>query len=217
MQRTNPAPLLPDRRSFLWSLAGLGVAGKALALKPQKDSETVYRFTTPECEVQMSVEYFGSSEVHSLRFRDFLSHHAFCLSANGAEDPACVQRFSGSLAIAHYRFRSRHHARMPLTVRERVLTIDHDSRLDPRPPFEKLLAVDGEPSATSRPLVTTRKIPTPQPPAPARSRSGVSCVRTSISMKSHPPSSSFTGSTPSTASRFSMSSPASRPTSSVLS
>ncbi len=142
MQPTNPAPLLPDRRSFLWSLASLGVARKALALKPQKDSETVYRFATPECEVQMSVEYFGSSEVHSLRFRDFLSHHAFCLSPNGAEDPDCVQRFSGSLAIAHYRFRSRHHARVPLTVRERVLTIDHDSRLDPRPPFEKRLAVD---------------------------------------------------------------------------
>jgi hypothetical protein len=142
MQPTDPAPSLPDRRSFLWSVASLGVAGKALALKPQKDSETVYRFTTPACDVQMSVEYFGSSEVHSLRFRDFLSHRAFCLSANGADDPGCFQRFSGSLAIAHYRFRSRHHARMPITLRERVLTIDHDCRLDPRPPFEKLLAVD---------------------------------------------------------------------------
>lgn len=142
MQPTASASLLPDRRSFLWSLASLGVAGKALALSSQNPSETVYRFTTPECEVQMSVEYFGSSEVHSLRFRDFLNHHALCLSANGTEDPNCLQRFSGSLAIAHYRFRSRRHARMPLTLRERVLTIDHDSRLDPRPPFEKLLAVD---------------------------------------------------------------------------
>jgi hypothetical protein len=142
MQPAASTPLLPGRRSFLWYLASLGVAGKALASQSQKDSETVYRFTTPECEVQMSVEYFGNSEVRSLRFRDFLSHHALCLSANGTEDPSCLQRFSGSLAIAHYRFRSRHHARMPLTLRERVLTIDHDSRLDPRPPFEKLLAVD---------------------------------------------------------------------------
>jgi hypothetical protein len=142
MQPAASAPLLPGRRGFLWSLASLGVAGKALALSSQSPSETVYRFTTPECEVQMSVEYFGNSQVRSLRFRDFLSHHAFCLSANGTEDPNCLQRFSGSLAIAHYRFRSRHHARMPLTLRERVLTIDHDSRLDPRPPFEKLLAVD---------------------------------------------------------------------------
>ena len=142
MQPTASAPLLPDRREFLWSMASLGVAGKTWTMKPQKDSETVYRFATPECEVQMSVEYFGSSEVQSLRFRDFLSHHALCLSANGTQDPNCLERFSGSLAIAHYRFRSRRHARMPLTLRERVLTIDHDNRLDPRPPFEKLLAVD---------------------------------------------------------------------------
>ncbi len=142
MQPAISATHLPNRRTFLWSLASLGVAGKALASQSRKDAETVYRFTTPECEVQMSVEYFGNSEVRSLRFRDFLSHHAFCLSANGAEDPGCLQRFSGSLAIAHYRFRSRHHARMPLNLRERVLTIDHDSRIDPRPPFEKLLAVD---------------------------------------------------------------------------
>lgn len=142
MRPTASALSLPDRRSFLWSLASLGVAGKALASQSRKDAETVYRFTTPECEVQMSVEYFGNSEVRSLRFRDYLNHHPLCLSADGTEDPSCVQRFSGSLAIAHYRFRSRHHARMPLTLRERVLTIDHDSRLDPRPPFEKLLAVD---------------------------------------------------------------------------
>lgn len=142
MQATISAPSLQNRRSFLWSLASVGIAGKALASQPRKDSETVYRFTTPECEVQMSVEYFGNSEVRSLRFCDFLNHHALCLSADGTEDASCVQRFSGSLAIAHYRFRSRHHARMPLTLRERVLTIDHDSRLDPRPPFEKLLAVD---------------------------------------------------------------------------
>jgi hypothetical protein len=133
----------PDRRSFLWSLAGVGMAGRALALKSEKESEIVYHFATPDCEVQMSVEYFGSAEISSLRFRDFLSRHTFCVSASGEEDPGCAQRFSGSLAIAHYRFRSRHHSQTPLNLRERVLTIDHDSRLDPRPPFEKLLAVQG--------------------------------------------------------------------------
>lgn len=168
MQPTASASLLPSRRSFLWSLASLGVASKALAFKSQNPSEIVYRFATPECEVQMSVEYFGSSEVHRLRFCDFLNHHALCLSANGTEDPNCLQRFSGSLAIAHYRFRSRRHARMPLTLRERVLTIDHDSRLDPRPPFEKQMAVEAgaasdiqafgynpenpDPAASARPL-----------------------------------------------------------------
>ena len=138
-----PLQRRPNRRYFLWSLASVGVAGKALALKSEKESELVYRFATPDCEVQMSVEYFGSAEITSLRFRDFLSRHAFCLSASGEENSGCAQPFSGSLAIAHYRFRSRNHSRTPLNLRERVLTIDHDSRLDPRPPFEKLLAVQG--------------------------------------------------------------------------
>jgi hypothetical protein len=45
------------------------------------------------------------------------------------------------MAIAHYRFRSRHSA-TPLNLRERVLTIDHDSRIRPRAPFERTLAVE---------------------------------------------------------------------------
>jgi hypothetical protein len=134
-------PPLPTRRSFLWSLASVGVAGKAWAARSDRNSETVYRLATPACEVQLSVEYFSNSEVNSLRFRDFLSRHSFCLSATGEEDPNCAQRFSGSLAIAHYRFRSHRHAPLPLNLRERVLTIDHDSRLDPRPPFEGLVKV----------------------------------------------------------------------------
>jgi hypothetical protein len=137
-----------NRRSFLWSLAtvgtSIGLASKAFAFKSDKESETVYRIRTPECEVRMSVEYFGNSEISSLRFRDSLTQRAFCLSANGEEDRSCVARFSGSMAIAHYHFRSRPHAQPPLQLRERVLTIDHDSRMDPRPPFERLLAVQRE-------------------------------------------------------------------------
>jgi hypothetical protein len=137
-----------SRRSFLWSLAtvgaGVGLTTRALALKPEKNSETAYRILTPECEVRMSVEFFGNSEPSSLRFRDSLTQRAFCLSAAGDADRGCVARFSGSMAIAHYRFRSRPHVQPPLHLRERVLTIDHDSRMDPRPPFERLLAVQRE-------------------------------------------------------------------------
>ena len=50
----------------------------------------------------------------------------------------------GSIAIARYEFRSRSHVRLPLNLRERVLTIDHDSRMSPRPPFEKTLTVERE-------------------------------------------------------------------------
>jgi hypothetical protein len=149
---SNPPLQSPARRSLLWSLvrvgatagASAGLTSKALALKPERNSETVYRILTPECEVQMSVEYFGSSETSSLRFRDFLTQRAFCISPNGEEDHTCAAQFSGSMAIAHYRFRSHRHAPPPLQLRERVLTIDHDIRMDPRPPFERLLAVQRE-------------------------------------------------------------------------
>jgi hypothetical protein len=138
----------PNRRSFLWSLgmvgASVGLTTKAFAFNSDKESETVYRILTPECEVRMSVEYFGNSETNSLRFRDFLTKRAFCLTPSGEEDRNCAARFSGSMAIAHYHFRSHHHSQPPLNMRERVLTIDHHSRLDPRPPFEGLLAVQRE-------------------------------------------------------------------------
>jgi hypothetical protein len=123
-------------------MAGIAVSTQAFAFGRQTEPETVYRFATSECEVQLSVEYFGRSEVNSLRFRDFLTRNRFCLSAKGTEDAGCMQQFAGSLAIAHYRFRFRNHAKVSLSLRERVLTIDHDSHLDPRPPFEKLLPVE---------------------------------------------------------------------------
>jgi hypothetical protein len=150
MTKSLPSPRSQNlnRRSFLWSLASVGTSvgltSKAFAFKSDKESETVYRIRTPECEVRMSVEYYGNSETSSLRFRDSLTPRAFCLSANGEEDHSCVARFSGSMAIAHYHFRSRVHGQPPLQLRERVLTIDHDSRMNPRPPFERLLAVQRE-------------------------------------------------------------------------
>ena len=50
----------------------------------------------------------------------------------------------GSIAIVRYRFRSRSPSQMPLTLRERVLTIDHDSRMEPRPPFETVVPLERE-------------------------------------------------------------------------
>jgi hypothetical protein len=133
---------LPSRRALLGSIAGIALAGNAFAYRHHEESETVYRFATPECEVQMSVEYYGRSEINSLRFRDFLTRTRMCFAGNGTEDAGCMQQFSGSLAIAHYHFRFPHRAPVSLSLRERVLTIDHDSRLDPRPPFEKLLPIE---------------------------------------------------------------------------
>ena len=130
----------PDRRCFLWSLAGSLWTSKIL--KSENQSEPVYRFLTPVGEVRMSVQYFASPANNSLRFRDDLTHRTFCLSASEGEDGACREQFVGSMAIVHYDFRSRHHSGTPLNLRERVLTIDHDSRISPRAPFERALAVE---------------------------------------------------------------------------
>jgi hypothetical protein len=135
------------RRSFLWSLAGLGLtASAARAEKKEKKTEakteTAFRMLTPECEVQMSVEFFGRTSAERFRFRDSLTNRAFCVSNNGEEDRGCVQRFSGSMAIARYHLRSRVPSRAAVNLRERVLTIDHDERMGPRAPFERVLAAE---------------------------------------------------------------------------
>ena len=135
----------PDRRVFLWSLAGLALTTQITQIsEAEKQSEPVYRFLTPECEVRMSVQYFGKSSSNGFRFRDHLTNRAFCLSADGDRDQSCRERFVGSIAIARYEFRSRLHPQLPFNLRERVLTIDHDSRMSPRPPFEKALTVERE-------------------------------------------------------------------------
>jgi len=138
--RSNTRPFFqkPGRRSFLRSLASLGLTARTG--KSERKSETICRFLTPECEVRMSVQYFGNSLTKDLRFRDRLTNRAFCLSANGEENRNCLPRFSGSMAIALYHFRP--HSHISLNLRERVLTIDHDSRMSPRPPFERVLAVE---------------------------------------------------------------------------
>jgi hypothetical protein len=136
----------PNRRLFLWSLTSLG-AGLGLAtrgLKAENHSEPSYRFRTPECEVRMSVQFLANSSTEGFHFRDRLTNRTFCLSARGEEDHGCLERFIGAMAIARYAFRSRRHSAAPLNLRERVLTIDNDSRMTPPPPFESILAAERE-------------------------------------------------------------------------
>lgn len=130
----------PDRRSFLWSLASLGLTSPTGL--SEKRPDPVYRFLTPVGEVRMSIQYFASSSTNGFRFRDDLTNRTFCLSANGEQGRDCLERFVGSMAIAQYHFRSRRHSGTPLNLRERVLTIDHDRRIIPRAPFERVLAVE---------------------------------------------------------------------------
>ena len=136
----------PGRRFFLLSLTSLG-AGLVLpghGLKAENRTESSYRFRTPDCEVRMNVQFLANSSTEGFHFRDRLANHAFCLSANGEEGQGCLERFVGAMAIARYAFRSRHQSAAPLNLRERVLTIDNDSRMSPPPPFERALAVERE-------------------------------------------------------------------------
>jgi hypothetical protein len=130
----------PDRRSFFWGLASLALARGTR--KAEKASETVYRFLTPESEVRMSVQHFENSSGKDFRFRDQLTNRGFCLAANGEEDGSCGVRFAGSIAIAIYHFFPRFSAFPPIKLRERVVMIDHDSRMAPRPTFERDLAIE---------------------------------------------------------------------------
>ena len=144
LPETRPALQNPGRRSLLSSLASLGLTLKLTTKMwgSEQHSDHVFRFSTPECEVRMRVQYFANTSSDNLRFRDGLTNRTFCLSPNGEEDHVCIARFVGAMAIARYDFRSRSHSRNPLHLRERVLTIDHDSRMSPRPPFERVLPVE---------------------------------------------------------------------------
>jgi hypothetical protein len=130
------------RRSFLFSFAGFGLAPKSR--KSEKNPEPIYRFLTPDCEIRMSIQYFDDSALNNLRFRDSLTNRVSCVTSDGKSDPSCLQRFNGSIAVAHYHLRSRLRAASPLRLRERVHTIDQDSRMTPRRPFERTLAVERE-------------------------------------------------------------------------
>jgi hypothetical protein len=83
----------------------------------------------------MSVQFLANSSTESFRFRDSQTNRTFCLSANGEENHGCLERFVGAMAIARYAIRSRRPSSAPLSLRERVITIDDDSRMIARPPF----------------------------------------------------------------------------------
>jgi hypothetical protein len=119
-------------------MAGFGLMGTT----PHKPSETIYHFLTPEFEIEMSVQYFAKSSIKRFDFRNSLNGGRFCISAEEEENRNCLGRFTGSVAIAHYHFTSRLRSQMPVNLRERVVTIDHDNRMHPPPSFERVLPLD---------------------------------------------------------------------------
>lgn len=132
---------ISNRRMFLWTVASLG--GVAAA-SPPKQTETVYHFLTPECEGQMSVQFFNKYSSTGFWFDDRDTNRKFCLSATGREGHDCLPKFTGSIAVARYRLRPHPHSPGLLKLREHVRTIDQDNRMHPRPPFEGTLALQEE-------------------------------------------------------------------------
>lgn len=129
-----------DRRYFLWS-------GVALAVPPvgsaRVKDETVYRFVTRECDVRMSVDFYDRYSSDGFWFDERRTDRRYCLSAAGEEGHNCLTNFSGSIAVARYSIQSRSTSPNLLVLREHVRTIDRDSRLDERPPFDRMLELKG--------------------------------------------------------------------------
>jgi len=101
--------------------------------------EAVYDFTTEFCEVRMNVVFYDRYSSRGFSFREASARERFCLSASGEEDHKCSTNFIGSLAVAHYEFQPRTGLLTPGNLRERVLTIDQDRRLNVRPPCNRVV------------------------------------------------------------------------------
>jgi hypothetical protein len=121
-----------SRRLFLGSSIGIG----AMAL-PRPKTEVAYSFATGGCQVSMTVAYYDRYTATGFQFRELLAGRNFCLSATGEEDRQCLPAFFGSLAIASYRFAPGANLRGIRAIRERVQTIDRDTRLAHRPAVDR--------------------------------------------------------------------------------
>lgn len=122
-----------SRRLFLYTGAIAGVR----SAWPASTYESVYRFATAECDIEMSVQFYDRYASEGFWFKDRLASRPFCLSGQGQESRNCLENFTGSLAVARYRIRPRSGARDMISLREHVRTIDHDARVEQRPPFDR--------------------------------------------------------------------------------
>ena len=114
------------------------------AASARQELETVFRFTTPDCEGHMSVQFMDGYSSKGFWFGERISGRRFCLSGKGDEGKNCMPQFAGSIAIAIYHFQPRRPSGEVLKLTERVISIDHDIRTAPRPPYERVLEVRQE-------------------------------------------------------------------------
>ncbi len=129
-----------NRRCFLWSGMSFGAASP---LPARVKDETVYNFVTPACTIRMTIEFYDRYSSRGFWFEERRKGKDYCLSANGEKEHNCLAGFVGSLAIARYRVQPRSQSPDTLLLRESVRTIDRDSRLKERPPYERSLRLEG--------------------------------------------------------------------------
>ena len=125
-----------NRRCLLLSGISFGVPLASASLKKE---ETVYQFAILDCAIRLTVEFYDRYSSNGFWFEERRTERHYCLSADGDEGHNCVTNFVGSIAIARYRIRSRSHSTNLLGLREHVRSIDQDSRVNERPPFERTL------------------------------------------------------------------------------
>src|SRR5262245_1361568 len=95
-----------------------------------------YHFTTDRCDIRVSVEFHDRYSSRGFWFNNSFNG-PFCVSFKDEKDHDCAGNFVGSLAIARYEVYSRSKLRQVSTLREYVLNIDRDDRLEPRPPLDR--------------------------------------------------------------------------------
>jgi hypothetical protein len=119
-----------------------GGAAFALRTAGVTKQEELYRFRTAEVDVEVTIQFHDRYASTGFWFAEQGSHRRFCLSGSGEEGRNCLSDFRGSLAIAKYRVRPRSGGHATLALRELVRTIDRDSRLPDRAPFEHTIVLD---------------------------------------------------------------------------
>jgi hypothetical protein len=129
-----------SRRLFL--VSG-GTLSAQMIVWPRSKSEAVYRFATDHYNVRMVIDFYDRYSSQGFWFDQNHPDRRYCLSADGQEGHNCLKRFSGSVAVARYQVRSRSKSNN-IVLREHVKTIDQDSDLTSRPPFERVLQIEGE-------------------------------------------------------------------------
>jgi len=135
------------RREFIGNLAAfvppvMLLAAEVVGPKSKHQADPALHFSTPECDVEMSVKSYGKISSSDLAFVDRVTNRRICASTEAAVGRNCTTPFTGALAVVVYKFGSQSPARIPGKLRERVVTIDHDVRIAVRPPFEEFVPVE---------------------------------------------------------------------------